>query len=35
MKEFRIALLAYSSNTGLGYQTWDFAKNIKCEKILI
>lgn len=31
----RISLLAFSSNTGLGYQTWDFAKNIECEKILI
>lgn len=31
----KIGLLAYSSNTGLGYQTWDFAKNIGCEKILI
>jgi len=31
----KIGLLAYSSNTGLGYQTLDFARNIKCSKILI
>lgn len=31
----RIGLLAYSSNTGLGYQTLDFARNIECSKILI
>lgn len=27
--------MAYSTNTGLGYQTLDFAKHIKCHKILI
>ena len=31
----RIGLLAYSTDTGLGYQTWDFAKNITCEAILV
>lgn len=31
----KIGLLAYSTNTGLGYQTLDFAKHIECEKILI
>ncbi len=31
----KIGLLAYSSNTGLGYQTRDFYKNIKCAKVLI
>lgn len=31
----KIGLLAYSSNTGLGYQTRDFYKNIPCEKVLI
>lgn len=31
----KIGLLAYSSNTGLGYQTRDFARYLKPEKILI
>lgn len=31
----RIGLLAYSTQTGLGYQTYEFARNIKCTKILI
>lgn len=31
----KIGLLAYSSDTGLGYQTLEFAKNIKPAKILI
>lgn len=31
----RIGLIAFSSPTGLGYQTYDFAKNINCSKILI
>lgn len=31
----KIGLIAYSSQTGLGYQTYDFAKNIGCTKILI
>lgn len=31
----KIGLLAYSSNTGLGYQTWDFARYIKPSKVLI
>jgi glycosyltransferase involved in cell wall biosynthesis len=31
----KIGLLAFSSNTGLGYQTLDFAKNIECERVLI
>lgn len=31
----RIGLLAYSTQTGLGYQTYEFARNIKCSKILI
>lgn len=31
----KIGLLAYSSKTGLGYQTRDFYKNIECEKVLI
>lgn len=31
----KIALLAYSSNTGLGYQTREFYENIPCEKVLI
>lgn len=31
----KIGLLAYSSNTGLAYQTLEFAKHIGCHKILI
>ena len=31
----RIGLIAYSTKTGLGYQTYDFARHIKCSKILI
>lgn len=31
----KVGLLAYSSNTGLGYQTWEFAKHIKCSAILV
>ncbi len=31
----KIGLLAYSSSTGLGYQTKAFANNIECEKILV
>lgn len=31
----RIGLIAFSTNTGLGYQTLEFAKHIACRKILI
>lgn len=31
----KIGLIAYSTKTGLGYQTYDFARHIKCSKILI
>lgn len=31
----KIGLLAYSSNTGLGYQTLDFYKNMSPEKVLL
>jgi len=31
----RLAVLAYSSSTGLGYQTRDLAKNLDAQKILI
>lgn len=31
----KLAILAYSSNTGLGYQTRDLAKNLNAQKILI
>jgi glycosyltransferase involved in cell wall biosynthesis len=30
-----IGLIAYSSNTGLGYQTYEFAKHIECSAILV
>lgn len=31
----KIGLLAYSSDTGLGNQTWEFYKNIHPEKVLV
>lgn len=31
----KIGLMAFSTNTGLGYQTREFYNNISCEKILI
>lgn len=31
----KIGLLAYSTNTGLGYQTWDFYKYMNPDKVLV
>jgi len=33
--KMRIGLLAYSSDTGLGYQTREFYKHFPCAKVLI
>lgn len=31
----KIGLLAYSTNTGLGYQTWEFYKHMNPDKVLL